>query len=66
MRTQTKEKWIRWELEPGLSNNYYCESLSDNSGKGLRICLYDEKDNKILVSFPNSVDAYRTEEETNV
>lgn len=61
-----KEQWIRWNLKPRLSNNYYCESLTDTPDDGLQIRLFDRENNKLLISFADSVDAYRTTDENFV
>lgn len=56
-----KEKWTRWEPIENLSKQYYAESISDTFSKGFEIKLIDHLDTnkKILVSWPDSVYAYR-------
>ena len=58
-----KEKWTRWEPIVNLSKNYYSESLIDTPD-GFKLHLFDESGKKILVSFPNSVFAYRSTDDS--
>jgi|ERR1700733_3048098 len=60
------EKWTRWEPIKNLSKHYYVKSISDTFSGGLKIKLIDDRDpeKKVLVSWPNSVDAYRKTYET--
>ncbi len=58
-----QEKWIRWEPSASLSNNYYSESLLDTPD-GFKLYLFDKFGKKILVSFPNSVFAYRSTDDS--
>lgn len=60
-----KEQWTRWEL-PRVSKNYYCQSLIDTPSDGFQISLFDDNNNKIIISFTSSVDAYRTTDENFV
>lgn len=59
------EQWVKWEPINGLSAKYYIDSVSD-SLKGFQIVLSDSHDEKqkILITFKNSVDAYRNTDET--
>lgn len=61
-----QEKWIRWEPIKNLSNQYYVQSISDTFSGGFKIKLIDDKNpkKKILVSWPDSVFAYRKTYET--
>lgn len=58
-----KEKWNRWEPIKGLSKNYYCESLIDTPDDGFQIRLFDNNNKKLQISFPDSVEAYRSTDE---
>jgi len=62
-----QEQWTRWEPIAGLSQKYYIESISDTI-EGFKILLFDanDREKKILVSFPNSVDAYRSTDESYI
>ncbi|GMU18843.1 MAG: hypothetical protein AMXMBFR12_00350 [Candidatus Babeliales bacterium] len=55
-----QETWTRWEPITRLSHNYYCESLIDTPDDGFQIRLFDEEGKKLLISFSESVDAYRS------
>jgi hypothetical protein len=56
-----EEKWIRWEPIPKLSKKYYVESIIDNIN-GFKILLSEENntEEKVLVSFPDTIRAYRS------
>lgn len=60
-----QEQWVRWEPLIGLSTNYNIVSLSDKI-EGFEILLSDEADDnkKIRIFFENSVEAYRSSDET--
>jgi hypothetical protein len=58
-----QEKWIRWEPAANLSTNYYTKSIIDTP-EGFKVNLFDNSGKKILVSFPNSVFAYRSTDES--
>ncbi len=60
-----QEKWIRWEPISNLSAKYYIDSISDNI-KEFKIVLseYRDKKKKVQVIFKNSVDAYRSTDES--
>lgn len=53
-----EEKWIRWEPIPNLAKKYYVESITDNTD-GLKIVLYNDLDEKVLVLFPDTLRSYR-------
>ncbi len=61
-----KEKWIKWNPINKLSNQYYVESISDNFSEDLKIILIDDDNpqNKVLITWANSVYAYRKTYET--
>ena len=59
------EQWTRWEPIQGLAKKYCIDSIIDDT-KGFSILLseyYDEK-KKARVVFENSVDAYRSTNES--
>lgn len=60
-----KEQWAKWEPIKGLSSKYYIDSISDNI-KEFRVILSDTQDEKkkVHVVFENSVDAYRSTDES--
>ena len=60
-----QEQWIKWEPSNNLSKNYSLDSISD-SAEGLKILLLDaeNRNKKVLVSFPHSVHAYRSTDES--
>ncbi len=60
-----QEQWIRWEPVKGLSRKYYVESISD-SIEGFKIILFDSSDRrkKVHVIFEDSVDSYRSIDES--
>jgi hypothetical protein len=59
------EQWTQWNPIPGLAKKYYIESVS-GSIEGFKIVLHKEgnKKEKSLVFFENSVDAYRSTDES--
>lgn len=57
------EQWSRWEPAEGLSNKYYIDSISDTMEE-LEIILSDANDRRIRVMFENSVDSYKSTDET--
>ena len=59
------EHWERWEPIRSLSSKYYIDSISDGI-REFRIVLSDSCDEKkkIHVVFENSVDAYRSTDES--
>ena len=61
-----QEEWIRWEPIAGLAAKYYVESISENFKDGFKILLFlsGDRDQKVLVHFPESVDAYRNTDES--
>ena len=56
-----EEKWIRWEPIPNLAEKYYVESIIDNTD-GLKILLSNNNNSeeRVLVSFPDTLRSYRT------
>lgn len=61
------EKWEQWKPISGLANRYYIESISEGIN-GFQIIL-SEEDNpakKALFTFENSVDSYRSTNESFV
>lgn len=61
------EQWIKWEPIKNLAPKYYIESITD-SREGFSILLFDanNREKKVLVSFPNSVESYRSIDESFV
>ena len=59
------EKWTRWEPIQGLSEKYYIDSVMDTVD-GFTIFLSDAKDEekKVKVFFKDSVDVYRSANES--
>ena len=59
MNKKNTEEWIQWRPLSNLRNKYYIELLSDDTN-GLKIilCTDNLEDQKILINFENSVDAY--------
>ena len=57
-----QEQWSKWEPITNLSKKYYVESISESIADGFKIILIDDKnpEKKVLISWPNSVDAYRS------
>ena len=60
-----KEKWIQWKPIENLAKKYYVESILD-SIDGFKILLFAEKnrEKKILIYFRDSVDCYRSTNES--
>lgn len=59
-----QEKWSRWEPIAGLSTNYYSESILDTAEDGFKIHIFDHTGKKVLISFSNSVEAYRSTDDS--
>ena len=60
-----KENWTRWEPILGLSESHYIDSVS-NDENGFMIILLDanNKSKKLFIKFENSVDCYRSTNES--
>lgn len=56
-----QEKWTQWKPINGLYKKYYIDSVSD-SKKGFTILLSSQEDpqKKVLIDFSQSVEAYRS------
>lgn len=61
-----QEKWTRWEPSANLSKKYYSKAITDIADDGFRIQLFDRDGKKVLVSFPISVEAYRSTDDSFV
>ncbi|MGC2310232.1 MAG: hypothetical protein WA432_01265 [Candidatus Babeliaceae bacterium] len=58
------EKWIQWQPIPNLMKKYYIDSISDTFD-GFIILLSDENNkSNVRVMFENSIDAYRSTDES--
>ena len=57
------EQWERWEPIPGVAAKYYAESMC-NTIEGVKILLFDDNDQKLVVTFANPVNAYRSVNES--
>lgn len=57
-----QEKWSRWEPINNLSKKYYVESITDSITDGFKIILINDQnpEKKVLLSWPNTVYAYRS------
>jgi hypothetical protein len=60
-----QEKWIKWEPIKGLQLKYYIDSIVDNLD-GFEMILSDcnDRNKRVMVTFENSVEAYRSTDET--
>lgn len=60
-----QEHWTRWEPISNLSKKYYIESISD-SMEGFKVLLFEAEnpEKKVLVSFSDSVEAFRSTNES--
>lgn len=59
------EQWTKWEPIQGLANNYYIDSVSDTiDGFIIQLSDADDEEKKVLVLFEDSVDAYRSADES--
>lgn len=63
--SNTQEQWVQWQPASNLGHKYYIDSIID-SREGFRIILSEAENesNKIYVTFKNSVDAYRSTDES--
>ena len=60
------EKWTRWEPINSLSKKYHVKYLFDSIDNGFQVLLIAEnnEEKQLLISFPNSVNAFRQTDET--
>jgi hypothetical protein len=61
------EKWTKWKPIKGLAPNYYIDSVIDTiDGFKIELSPSRDKNQKVLVLFSNSVDSYRSVDESFV
>ena len=59
------EQWTKWVPITGLAQKYYIDSISDNIKEfSILLSEYYDRKKKIKIIFENSVDAYRSTDES--
>jgi|SRR5579863_392324 len=60
-----REQWKKWEPIDGLSSRYYIDAVHDIM-EGFSIILSHDEDmtKKVIITFENSVEAYRATDES--
>ncbi len=60
-----QEQWVQWKPVNNLSTKYNIDAISDSLDNfKVELTDYNNGKNKVIVTFENSVDAYRTTDET--